>query len=278
MGHDSSTVLTRPARSPDLVVRYGDEPDHVIDIRWPRSGVGPLVLLVHGGFWRQAYDRAHAGPAAEALAGEGYLVATPEYRRVGGAGGWPATLDDVAAVLKALPGLLGLADRTPVVLAGHSAGGHLALWAAGLTAGPSAVGLVGSGPAAAGPASLTVAGVVGLAPVCDLRRAHELGLGSGAVADLLDGGPDVWPERYLAADPVSRLPLPCRVTLVHGSADAIVPVGLSRHFVTVARSAGSEVDLVELPESDHFDVIDPLSAAWPAVRDAVATISDGHRP
>ena len=100
-------ILTRSARPADYTVAYGPLPEHVADVWLPPVPTDrPLVIVIHGGFWKVAYDRTHAAPAAEALAAAGYPVATLEYRRVGGGGGWPATFDDVAAGVAALPGLI----------------------------------------------------------------------------------------------------------------------------------------------------------------------------
>ena len=142
----SADVLTRAARHPDLVVRYGDGPDQVADVYLPagathRNWTGeraPLAIFLHGGFWRAEYGREHTGPLAEALADAGFVVCAPEYRRSGQpGGGWPGTFDDVATAADRLPRLVakathGLVDPDPAwtILAGHSAGGHLALWAA----------------------------------------------------------------------------------------------------------------------------------------------------
>jgi acetyl esterase/lipase len=128
---DSREVLTRPAPPPDLTLAYGPHPDHVIDVRLPASHPAPLVVMIHGGFWRAAYDRTHTGPLTSALAAAGYVVAIPEFRRTGQeGGGWPGTFDDVAAALDAVPALLAPYSEEPPVLLGHSAGGHLAVWAA----------------------------------------------------------------------------------------------------------------------------------------------------
>ncbi len=235
-------MLTRPAPPPDRVVRYGDLPEHVADVY---GGAGPLVIFLHGGFWMAEYDRTHTRPLAADLAGRGYTVALPEYRRVGQAGGgWPGTGDDVAAAVGAVPGLLG--HRGPVVLAGHSAGGHLALWAA-----------------ATGPAYPVLA----LAPVCDLGLGFDLDLDGGAVRRLLGGGPDDVPERYAAADPMA-LPAVARAVLVHGDADDRVPIEMSRRY-----AAAQGAELVELPGVEHFALIDPLSAAWPVVVAALAHLA-----
>src|SRR5579884_2278738 len=134
---DPREILTRPSPPPDLTLRYGPGPDHVADVRLPPArpgGAAPLVLFLHGGFWSAEYDRAHTGSLAAGLAAAGYLVCTPEFRRAGQeGGGWPGTFDDVSAAVDKLPGLVDgaigavHADARRVVLAGHSAGGHLAL-------------------------------------------------------------------------------------------------------------------------------------------------------
>ena len=260
MADESRAVLERPARPPDLTLRYGDLPDQVVDVRLPAAPTGaPLIVFLHGGFWRQSYDRTHTGPLAEALAGSGFVVATPEYRRTGGAGGWPATFDDVAAAVRHTPGLVRSAGvavaESGIILAGHSAGGHLALWAA-----PSG--------------TERVAGLVALAPVADLTLAYELDLDRGAVAALLGGSPAEFPERYAVADPRHRVPLGVRLEIVHGRRDRVVPVTLSRRLAAAARVAGDAVVLDE-PDCDHFAVIDPDSSAWWHVSAAVERVTPG---
>ena len=288
---DSPDVLARPARRPDQVLRYGPGPDHVADLRlppwWAERGAaatdpGALVLLLHGGFWRAAYDRVHLGPMAAALAAEGYVVCTPEFRRVGQpGGGWPGTFDDIAAAVDTLPRLVaeavaGVSGRpggagpraARVVLAGHSAGGHLALWAA-------ARHRLGAGPAWRLAAAPRWAGVVALAPVSDLAACHRAGLSNDAAGELLGGGPGEQPGRYAATDPASLIPLGLPVQIVHGTDDGNVPCAMSRRFAARARAAGDEVVLTELAGCGHFDVIDPLSPAWPAVLGAFRRLKPG---
>lgn len=221
------------------------------------------MIFVHGGFWRSAYDRAHTGPLAAALAAEGFAVCTPEYRRVGqDGGGWPGTFDDVAAAVDLLPGLAasatgGLADPARVVLGGHSAGGHLALWAASRHRLPAGSPWRAERPSAAG--------VIGLAAVSELAVCHEWGLGRGAAAALMGGGPRDRPDRYAVADPAVLLPGGVPARLLHGTADDNVPCQMSVDYAALARAAGDVIDCEVLVGSDHFAVIDPLSSVWPRV-------------
>ncbi len=251
-----SDVLARPAEGPDAVARYGDHADHLVDFYVPPGDPvpRPMVVLLHGGFWRQEYDRRHVRPMAVALRTEGYVVAMPEYRRTGGAGGWPETFDDVAAVRERLDGLVasvlpGRVRAGAAILAGHSAGGQLALWWALSAAG-----------------SPSASAVVALAPVADLARAHAEQLGGGAVAAVMGGSPQRHPDRYATVDPLSLLrqnrPGRPPVTVLHGSDDQQVPAAHSRSLPGVR--------YVELC-GEHFGLIDPLSSAWPQVRSALRT-------
>jgi acetyl esterase/lipase len=265
-------VLSRPAPAPDETLRYGPGPDHLASVWWPRQGeaaTAPAVMFLHGGFWRAAWDGTHARPLAAALAEAGFTVCLPEFRRVGGGagggGGWPATFDDIAAAVDVLPA--GLSDlggppaAAGLVLAGHSAGGHLGLWAAARHRLPAGTRWHTPGPS-------PIRAVVALAAVSDLTACDAEGLGDGAASALMGGRSATCPERYARADPARLLPIGVPVTLLHGSRDDRVPAAMSRVFADRARAAGDEVAWHELAGCDHFDVIDPLSAAWPAVLDA----------
>ena len=262
-----TNVLDRPAPAPDLTLRYGPRPEHVVDLRLPqrsRTRAAPLIVLIHGGFWRPCYDRTHLGPMGHALAAAGYMVAVPEYRRAGMAEeGWTGTFGDIALAADQVAGIAGAhgADTNAVTWAGHSAGGHLALWAAARPGLPPS----GAGSPLRGPFSATH--VVGLAACASLRLCAEWNLGGGAVLSLMGGGPEQVPERYAVADPAALPPPAVPVTLVHGTADDQVPVGMSRAF-GVGR-------LIEIPGAGHFDLIDPESGAWPEVMAALAGTLSG---
>ena len=256
---DPSNVLTRQAEQPDVVLRYGDHSDQLVDGWLPAQPLAgpqqrPLLLLIHGGFWRQRWDRVHVRPLANALRQEGFAVAAMEYRRTGDSGGWPATFDDTRTVVDTLPGLLesvAPGQTSPgLTVIGHSAGGHLAMWAATRCAGVTAA--------------------VGLAPVADLFAAYNRNLDDGAVRALLGGSPDEHPDRYRAADAVSALPGNAPITVIHGDQDLQVPVEMSRDL-------SGTVAYIELAGIEHFGLIDPRSTAYPVVVDACRRTRDVTR-
>jgi acetyl esterase/lipase len=238
---EEAALLGLAPVAPSARERYGPHPSQVIDLYGPDGG--PLVAVLHGGFWREAYDRVHLSPLAAALAdGYGLRVALVEYRRVGGGGGWPGTFEDVGLALEHLRGA-----GEPRALAGHSAGGHLALWAASR--------------------ALARCPVAAVSPVADLARAHELGLSRGAVAELL-GGPEHVAARLPEADPM-RLPPPdpdtAPVMLLHGTEDADVPVELSRRY-----AAATGARLAELPGTGHYAPVIPGTAAFARLAEELA--------
>ena len=275
----SRDILTRPAPPPDRTVAYGPDPDQVIDLWAPKrdsdAGPAPLVVVVHGGFWRAEFDRMFSRPMANVLAAAGYAVAVLEFRRVGspGGGGWPGTFDDIAAGLDAVgPAAAALgADPGRTVWVGHSAGGHLALWAAARHRLP---------PDSPWHAERTTASVISLAGCSSLDLCAEWGLGGRAVEGLLGGVPTDRPERYALTDPAALLPLGVPVTLVHGTEDLQVPIDMSRRYAASATKAGDQVTEVELAGVEHFGLIDPLSAAWPhvleAINDAISRLTPDH--
>jgi acetyl esterase/lipase len=239
---------------PDHTVAYGAGPSRYGELRLP-DGVGPhpVVVLLHGGFWRHEWSLVHMSYLAVALVRHGFATWNLEYRRVGeDGGGWPGSFEDVLAGVRHISALAAhRLDPSRVVLLGGSAGGHLALWLAarhGRLPGP-----------------LRVRGVIGLAPVCDLERASMLGLGGGAADALLGGSRDL----YDRASPRALLPLGCPQVLIHGTADRHVPLLESERYCAAARAAGDTVELVALQGVDHFPLINGREPAFPFVLDAV---------
>ena len=217
----------------------------------------PIVVLIHGGFWRAAYGLSLMRGLARNLAQQGITAWNIEYRRIGNVnGGWPNTMLDVALAtdyLRTLAPQYGL-DTERVVTVGHSAGGHLALWVAArprITAGE----LHMQDP-------LSITGAVSLAGCADLDYVAQLGLGRDAAIELLGGEPQAVPERYATASPAALLPLGVPQVLIHGTQDSNVPFGVSQFYAQKAIAAGDDVTLIELPGADHFIVIDPTSESW----------------
>jgi acetyl esterase/lipase len=231
-----------------VTIAYGTHPDQVADVRAPVGRPsGLLVVLIHGGDWHVDATRHYLDPMAGALAGEGHCVALLEFRRLGGGGGWPATFDDVALALEEVPRQAGV-DLRGTVLVGHSAGGHLALWAA-------------AQPLTVEPPLL---GVVALGPTADLALAHDLG--SGAVEALLGGAPHDAPDVLARADPAG-LPARVPVTILHAEDDSMVPSALSRSYLL---RADGEVVYRERPGADHFSFTTPGEMDWKETVRAVA--------
>jgi acetyl esterase/lipase len=240
------------------VHRYGSDPSQFGELYRPEGPSLGTVVIVHGGFWRAAYDLALGRPLAADLSGRGYTVWNLEYRRVGIGGGWPTTFADVSAGIDLLAELD--VDTSAVVAIGHSAGGHLATWAAGRSRLPA--GAPGADPRVA------VTAVVSQAGVLDLVGCAENRVGAMAAPDLMGGMPTELPTEYRLADPLAAVPLDAAVLCVHARADDTVPYAQSVTYVDAARRAGGSAELVTVP-GDHFTVIDPAADAWQVVVEAL---------
>jgi acetyl esterase/lipase len=241
--------------------RYGSDRSQRADLHLPAgAGPHPVMVLIHGGSWRKRYGRIVMRALAADLLRRGWAAWNIEYRRLGGGGGWPATFADVAAAIDHLARLDAPLDLARVSLLGHSAGGQLALWAAGRETLPA-----GAPGALDGPAPVSVRRAISLAGVCDLAGAYREWHG-GAVRALMGGSPEELPERYALGDPLARVPLELPALLVHGVLDETVSVRLSRNYARAALAAGAAVELVEIEGAagSHRAHIDPHGAAWAA--------------
>jgi len=263
----SRDITAAPPVPADQRHSYGVDASQFFDLFLPHA-MAPasaaafasgFAVMIHGGFWRAKYDLAHTSHLCAALAAAGYPCINLEYRRAGsgpgGGGGWPTTFNDLQTGLAAARKLFAAA---PVVI-GHSAGGHLALRLAAPLAGNTA----------------DIRAVLALAPVADLQLAYDLHLSHDAVVEFLGGTPAERPDIYAAAD-AARHPSRLHRTLIHGTQDAVVPIALSHSYCEKMRAADSaEVELIELADAGHFDLIDPQSKAWPRVLECVRILMAG---
>ncbi|MCU1433459.1 MAG: hypothetical protein JWR71_184 [Pseudarthrobacter sp.] len=234
----------KPPRAAAQRTAYGEAAPQFVDFYEPpgTGRPGAVVVLIHGGYWRDRIDLSIMEPLAADALSRGMAVANVEYRRVGSGGGWPVTGTDVAKALTHVGehwrqwcGLI------PFISVGHSVGGQLAL----LTA-------------------AAVDAVVALAPVTDVARVDDERLGEDAAVDFMGARAADLPAGYEAASPLRNLPLPAPVLVIHGDVDVRVPVAHTRDFVAAARGAGGRIDYLEVPGLEHVTAIDPSVPHWAA--------------
>ena len=265
-------IFSRTPPKADHRLAYGAASQQFGDL-WIPSGPGkkwPVVVFLHGGWWLNEFGLDYASFLCAAMKAAGVAVWSLEYRRVGDAGGgWPGTFQDAAA---GFDHLAKLAESYPldlarVIAAGHSAGGHLALWLAGRHHVPP-------GPLAGEP-KVGLRGVVGVASAADLRLTIELGgyfafsEGGPAVKRLMGGAPKDVPERYKAGNPGELLPLGVPQVLVQGTDDGQIPGKLPGMWADAARRQGDHVDVKMVPGVGHFELMDPEEKAFAAVKEAM---------
>jgi acetyl esterase/lipase len=267
-------IFSTSPQPADERIPYGPDPLQFGDLRLPAGpGPHPVVVVVHGGFWRARWDLEHIGHACDALTRQ-TKVATwcIEYRRIGNeGGGWPGTFLDVGAATDFLREIAPAhnLDLNHVVTIGHSAGGHLAVWLAARQYIPKDDPLHTDSP-------LALKSAISLAGVLDLHRAWELRLSNNVVVDLMGGTPGEVPERYAAASPIEMLPLGVKQVLIHGTRDEDVPYEISRRYHAEAVKCGDQCDLITLPGTGHFGLIDPSSREWRKVVEAVSSVVGGR--
>lgn len=250
-------VLTRAPEPYDVRLRYGADESQFGDLRLPPGGKTPkgphpLLMNIHGGYWRARYDLQHASHLCAALTKDGIATFNLEYRRVGNPGGaWPGTFEDVVNGLKYIRQHAAEhnIDSKRTIVMGHSAGGQLALCLAHRT--PDLV------------------GAVSLAGVLDLQKAYDLHLSNDAVVEFMGGTPQQMRDHYQEASPMDISIPKVRQVIVFGDKDDVVPPAFSRDYVAAKKQRGENVEALEIAGAGHFEVIDPESAAWTPIAQAV---------
>jgi acetyl esterase/lipase len=267
----SRGILIRPAPPADQRLAYGSNEFEFGELRMPKgAGPFPVAVIIHGGCWLSQYGLTYMGHLSAALTEAGVATWSIEYRRIGNpGGGWPGTFEDAA---RATDHLRALAKNYPldlnrVIAVGHSAGGHLALWLAERKNLPKDSPLYSSNP-------LPLRGVVSLAGVTDLRRTGTAC--DENVPQLMGGSAKEKASIYSQASPIELLPLGIPYAVVQGDDDNIIPLAMAKEFTDAAKKKGDDAKLVVIEKAGHFEVVDPKSAAWDAVRtQALALLKPG---
>lgn len=258
-------LLAMPQPAADSHFSYGDDPLQFAELRLPAGeGPFPVVVLVHGGCWLAEYDVGHLRAMAQALTESGAATWALEFRRVGNeGGGWPGTFLDVSQGVDLLRTAAAAhpLDLNRVIIAGHSAGGHLALWLAARHKLPADSPLYRPDP-------LPIIGVVGLAPAADLELTFRNQTCSGASQRLMGGTPEKFPQRYRDGSAAALLPLGMPQVIVNGAHDEGW-LTVSRAYQEKARSLNEEVRLIVPPDAGHFELVMPESSSFPVVRAAI---------
>ncbi len=248
----------------DYMVPYGEEALQFGELRAPLTqDTFPLVIFIHGGCWLSDYNLEYLSAAAGDLVNDGYAVWTPEYRRVGDeGGGYPNTFKDIQASVdfaRTLAEIYPL-DINNVVVMGHSAGGHLALWLATQRNLASNSRLYNSNP-------LPLKGVISLAGITDLTAYDKIGNDcSTAVVKLMGGQADKLAVRYFKSSPINLLPSKIPTRLIQGEVDNIVPMSQGEAYATKAKKEGDDVKIITIEGGGHFDMVSPYSAAWEVIK------------
>lgn len=257
----SEDILTTKPPAPDLRLQYGRDANQFADVRLPNSkGPHPVVFFLHGGYWRAKYDLTYAGHFCHALTIAGIATWNVEYRRVGNpGGGWPGTFEDIRSAYRLLQNshrqnTQTQFDLTRLCVAGHSAGGQLALCLAAHEPG--------------------IARALSLAGVLDLHRGWDLHLSNDAVSEFLGGSPTEVPDHYREASP-AELRIRAKQILIHGTADVDVPYEISKDYAERKKRSGEDVNLLTMRDVGHFEIMDPKSSVWGKVQTSIFELIKG---
>ena len=268
IANNQLAITEKTTNSTPIKITYGEDPNQFGELRIPEGdSLYPVIVILHGGCWQSIYDKSLMDAMAEDLTNRGYATWNLEYRRIGNGGGWPNTFLDVATGFKKLTDLANTypIDLQKILITGHSAGGHLALW----------LGAQNQLPDSSEIKTIDlpkIKGIVSLAGITDLETyLAPSGCGS-SVDDLIGGSPNQFPERYFAGSPISFVPLCLPQVLINGEEDQIVPISHISPYYEMSVAAKDKIKLVTIPNAGHFEVITPGSNAWEAIIQAFADL------
>jgi acetyl esterase/lipase len=265
-----------PSKAPDWRIAYGTDSNQYGELRVPDgTGPHPLVILIHGGCFKAAYGKAqYFGAMADALKADGIATWNIEYRRLGQPGsGWPGTYLDVGRAVDHVRAIAGehQLDLGRIAIVGHSAGGHLATWAAARPRLKKTSDLYLPNP-------LPVRGVMDLAGPVDMTAnisGYEALCADPVITSLMGGTPAEVPDHYGQASAIALLPLGIPQVLVLGSHEEFVPLSAVDAYVNAATAAGDHVQRILIPGAGHFEIASPLSFTWPQIKVAIGSLVDG---
>ncbi|HEY4017467.1 MAG TPA: alpha/beta hydrolase [Pseudonocardiaceae bacterium] len=286
--------VQQPETGPTRTISYGPDPAQIGDLYLPQgAGPFPVVALIHGGYWTALYDRRETAAVAEALRSRGYAVWNIEYRTLGQPGaGWPGTFQDVAAAVDAIRNLDPSLDQRRVITVGHSAGGHLAVWAASRPDLPKQA--PGFAPKIRPIGAVSIAGVLDLVATDADRGGAQMGsdgpgfvgqspvahpefaptvrelVREGVLPALLGGHAAEYPERYAWTSPTMLNSGSVPVLAVHGTDDDVVPIRYGRNYFGAAAARHEPVEFREFRDTHHFDLLDPAHPKWSDLTDWLA--------
>lgn len=266
------------AGPPDHRIAYGSDPNQFGELRLPPgNGPHPVVVLIHGGCWMPYAGASAMGPMAEALKKDGIATWNIEYRRLTqSGGGWPGTYLDVGHVMDHLRSIAGAhrLDLSRVVVVGHSAGAHLAMWT-GIRM------KLNRGSSLFIPNPLAVTGIVNLAGRIDMTQGIQeyeaTCQGEPVVTNLLGGSPEQVSDRYRDTSANRHVPLGLSQTLIWGEYEEYVPMKFAEDYVQAATKAGDRIQFIRVPGVGHFETASPVSRAWPAVQAAIRSLIQGGK-
>lgn len=262
----------RPVKANERI-SYGPEKSQFGDLFLPKDVKGPasVVILVHGGCWQAEVPAEAISAIAADLASHGVAVWSVEYRRIGEpGGGFPNMYTDIGAAFDKLRDVAKThkLDLSNVVAVGHSAGAHMATWAA-------ARGRLPAGNAWRGADPLKVRTVILLNGVADLEHnADLLPLACGTdvkLAQIVGEKTAARPDVFADTSPNKWLPLGIRTLSIMGEYDPIVPPYVGLWWLKLATKAGDKVDLITIKDGGHFDPVTPTEPEWAQVREMILT-------
>ncbi len=263
-----SELSNMPMPAPGQRIAYGEGPQQFGELRVPNGkGPFPVIVLIHGGCWLNAFDYQYITRLAVWFSMHGVATWTIEYRRIGDeGGGWPGTFADAA---QATDFVRKLAKKHPLdaartFAAGHSAGGQLALWLASRDKLPADSALYSRAP-------LPIRGVLGLAAITDMAK-YRVGPADSchsSVEAVLGGDPSTVPQRYAQTSPAQRLPLGVPQVFIQGERDPIVDAASVRDYVARATLAGDRAIVLPLPLAGHFETSVPIRQTEPSLVEAL---------